>query len=316
MASRRSRIAPCVALAVVAPIASAQLPSAGDLDTSGRVLAKMTVTITEPNAFGHPISGLRFIVVAEGGDRISIRTDDAGTAGAWLRPGTYRFVTPDPVVWQNNAYTWDVLVPIRSGTGLIRLSQENASNIVALGPAAAQPAAPAPVPAMDAVGPGSAPQSSVRPKQIREGFWFNLGFGYGVLGCKDCDGTTGGLTGGLVIGGTLSPRLLLGVGTTGWTRSESGATLTVGTLDARLRFYPSATGGFFLTGGLGVGSIGADVSGFGSASETGVGLVLGLGMDFRVGDNLSLTPFWNGFTIQTSNADANVGQLGLGLTFH
>jgi len=150
----------------------------------------------------------------------------------------------------------------------------------------------------------------------RQGFWFNVGLGYGSLGCNDCDGREGGITGGLSLGGTLSPKVLLGVGTTGWTKSEGGATLTVGTLDARLRFYPSASGGFFLTGGLGVGTISVEVAGFGSESETGVGLVLGLGMDIRVGSNISLTPFWNGFAINTSNADANVGQLGLGLTVH
>lgn len=289
-------------------VASAQLPAPGDLDPGGRVLAKMTVTMSEPNAFGHPVSGLRFLVVSESGDRIAVRTDDAGTASAWLLPGSYRFVTPDPLTWQNNAYTWDVLVPIRAGTGLIRLSQANASKIVPVGAAA--------VPAMEAIGPSSEPVPTARRAQIRDGFWFNFGFGYGVLGCKDCDGTLNGLTGGLVFGGTMSPRFLLGVGTTGWTKSEGGATLTAGTLDARLRFYPSSTGGFFLTGGLGLGSIGADVSGFGSASTTGVGLVLGIGFDVRVGENLSLTPFWNGVGIQTSDADANYGQIGLGLTFH
>lgn len=152
--------------------------------------------------------------------------------------------------------------------------------------------------------------------QTREGFWFNLGLGYGTLGCDNCDGRTGGLSGGLSLGGTVSKKLLLGVGTTGWTKSESGVTLTVGTLDARLRFYPSETGGFFLTGGLGLGTISAGLSGFGSESETGVGVVLGLGYDIRVARNLSFTPFWNGFAVRTSNADANVGQIGIGLTVH
>lgn len=54
-------------------------------------------------------------------------------------------------------------------------------------------------------------------------------------------------------------KLLLGVGTNGWTKSEGGATLTVGTLTALMRFYPSATGGFFLTGGLGLGTVNAEL---------------------------------------------------------
>jgi hypothetical protein len=152
--------------------------------------------------------------------------------------------------------------------------------------------------------------------QVRDGFWFSGGLGYGSLGCDDCDGRVGGLSGGLSLGGTLNEHWLLGVGTTGWYRSEDGSTLTVGTLDARARFYTSASGGFFLTGGLGLGTISASVDGFGSDSEVGFGLMLGLGYDFRVGDNLSLTPFWNGFAVRSGDADANVGQLGLSLTVH
>src|SRR5439155_22712101 len=102
----------------------------------------------------------------------------------------------------------------------------------------------------------------------------------------------------------------------GWRKSVNVATLPVGPRDARVRYYPSATGGFFLTGGLGLGSLGATASGFGSASETGVGLMLGFGVDLRIGNSLSVTPFWDGFAINTSNSDANVGQIGIGLTTH
>ena len=152
--------------------------------------------------------------------------------------------------------------------------------------------------------------------QTRQGFWFNGGFGYGSLGCQDCDGRASGLSGGLSLGGTLSQKVLLGVGTTGWYKSESGATLTVGTVDARARLYTSSTTGFFLTAGVGVGTISADVAGLGSGSETGVGVVLGLGYDIRIGTNVSLTPFWNGFAIKSSNTDANVWQIGLSITAH
>ena len=163
---------------------------------------------------------------------------------------------------------------------------------------------------------GGVATAQAQESQPRQGFWFNGGFGYGSLGCDNCDGREGGMSGGLSFGGTLSQKLLLAVGTTGWARSEDGASLTVGTLDARLRFYPSEAGRFFLTGGLGFGSMRAALEGFGSETEIGVGAVLGLGYDFKVGDNMSLTPFWNGFAVRTSDADSNVGQLGVSLTMH
>ena len=152
--------------------------------------------------------------------------------------------------------------------------------------------------------------------QTRQGFWFNGGMGYGSLGCQDCSGREGGLSGGLALGGSLSQKVLLGGGTNAWTKSQNGATLTVATMTALMRFYPSATGGFFLLGGLGVGQVRASASGFGSASETGFGALVGLGYDLRVGQNVSLTPYWNGFAMSSSNSDANVGQLGLGITVH
>src|SRR2546430_3401156 len=108
------------------------------------------------------------------------------------------------------------------------------------------------------------PQEPQHPQQpqLRRGFWFSGGLGYGSLGCKDCSGRTGALSGNISLGGTLSPKLLLGVSTNGWTKSESGSTLTVGTLTAAVRFYPSGAGGFFLTGGFGLCAGRARVLGF------------------------------------------------------
>jgi hypothetical protein len=146
----------------------------------------------------------------------------------------------------------------------------------------------------------------------RQGMWFNAGLGLGSLGCQDCDGQReNGPSVGLSFGWTLNDRVLMGIGTTGFAKSVEGDTFTVGTLDARVRFYPSRTKGFFLNGGLGLGSMS-----FAGESEIGAGVMLGLGWDIRVGENVSLTPFWNGFAMSNSNVDANVGQLGIGITIH
>jgi hypothetical protein len=92
--------------------------------------------------------------------------------------------------------------------------------------------------------------------------------------------------------------------------------LTVSTLDARVRFYPSTTGGVFLTAGIGVGQVRGDFGGGFSATETGLGTVLGLGWDIRVAKNTSITPYWNGFAMKNNNTDANVGQAGIAVTLH
>jgi len=147
--------------------------------------------------------------------------------------------------------------------------------------------------------------------QERKGFWFTGGLGYGSLGCDNCGSRTGSWSGGLALGGTVSPHFQIGVGMAGWSKSDLGATLTVGTLDARVKFYPSK-GGFYLTGGAGAGSVSAGFGGL-SGSETGVSMLLGLGYDIPMG-KLAITPYWNGFAVRTSNTTPNVGQLGIAIS--
>jgi hypothetical protein len=154
-------------------------------------------------------------------------------------------------------------------------------------------------------------QPTVKHPQIREGLWFNGGLGFGALSCSGCDFTLNGATGGLSLGRTINDRVLLGVGTTGYYKSLYPSTVSVGTLDARLRFYPVRASGFFVTGGMGLGHLSVD-----NETQFGVGAVLGLGWDIRVGSNVSLTPFWNGIGVATSNSNASVGQLGFGITVH
>lgn len=159
-------------------------------------------------------------------------------------------------------------------------------------------------------------QTTSSPRPPREGLWFNLGMGYGSLGCFDCEGREGGLSGGLGLGGTVSRTAMLGVFSNGWSKSESGVTLTVGSLVAGVRWYPSSTGGFFFLGGLGIGVVRVDLSGFGHETQTGAAALLGLGYDIRLGASVSVTPFWNGVGIKHDNGDANFGQIGLGITIH
>jgi hypothetical protein len=151
--------------------------------------------------------------------------------------------------------------------------------------------------------------------QMREGFWFNGGFGVGNAGCVGCAGSVLGASGGLSLGGTVTPRLLVGGGTTGWYKSVDGVAVSGGTLDARIRFYPVVTSGFFLTGGGGLGTISV-WNGFDNESEAGVGALFGIGWDIRVGRNVSLTPYYNGFAVGVESGTFYVDQFGLGITIH
>ena len=150
---------------------------------------------------------------------------------------------------------------------------------------------------------------------VRDGFWFSGGLGVGSLGCDNCGTRENSVTGDVSLGGTLSPRWLIGVGTAGWSKSEQGGRLTVATLDARVRFYPWATGGFFVTGGIGGAEIRESFGGV-DFHENGVGALFGIGYDYRIARNASITPYWNGFGMKNDNADANVGQIGLAITLH
>jgi hypothetical protein len=161
----------------------------------------------------------------------------------------------------------------------------------------------------------AAATAQAQNSQARDGFWFSGGLGYGTLGCDNCGSRENGISGGLSLGGTISPRFLLGVGASGWTKTDQGATLTVGLVDARVRFYPQTSGGFFLTAGAGLGSITGNYGAF-SATEQGPGMILGVGYDIRVARNTSITPYWNGYAMKNSNTDANVGQIGLAVTLH
>jgi hypothetical protein len=148
-----------------------------------------------------------------------------------------------------------------------------------------------------------------------DGFWFSIGLGYGSLGSEAFNGRQGGEAAQIALGGTVSNRLLVGASFKGWTRLENGVQVEVGVLTAMARFYTSDTGGLFLTGGLGGGWIDSEVSSLPQGRVSGFGGFFGLGHDIRVGARVSLTPFWNLYWVGNSDADANIRQVGIGVTF-
>jgi hypothetical protein len=139
----------------------------------------------------------------------------------------------------------------------------------------------------------------------REGFFLGLGLAGGQFDadCSSCgDADPASAFGSHIrLGGTLSPKLRLGVDLFGimtedgifadLSGSPGDAKETAGDATVSVWFYPSAEGNFWLQAGLGGVAYIADVDGDQKYSAVGGGLVLGLGYDFRVGRNGSITPY-------------------------
>lgn len=170
--------------------------------------------------------------------------------------------------------------------------------------------------------------------QTREGFWIAFGLGYGSadLSCDGCavDLIGGGRAGGGVahvrLGGTLSPRVLLGGDVTGWTKDKNGVTLTAGNVSMVVVYYPMVEGGLFVKGGAGFSSIMIEEGGQ-QTDGASFGLSGGFGYDVRVGRNISITPLFDflyagsqdlQYQSQTRypGVTANMFSVSVGVTFH
>ena len=129
--------------------------------------------------------------------------------------------------------------------------------------------------------------------ESRQGVWFggSLGQGHADLSCGICGGdqATGGISGNLRIGGTLSPRLLLGGELTGWQQNgEIHQTVLVGTLAGT--WYPVEEHGWLLKLGLGLSRYRAteESEALNAWLPT---LQIGGGYEMRVSPSISIAPF-------------------------
>lgn len=125
----------------------------------------------------------------------------------------------------------------------------------------------------------------------RSGLWggFGIGAGYG----EGAGEFQGGGSFNAQLGGTLNPKLAIGADLSSWAWKSNGLVVSASTLSGAVTFFPSPTGGFFLKGGAGFASTVNEVN-LGGDNETqtdsGFGMVLGLGQDIRLGMTLFLTP--------------------------
>lgn len=161
--------------------------------------------------------------------------------------------------------------------------------------------------------------ANAQREQTRQGFFIGGGLGYGGLDltCEGCEvDRESSVSGYLKLGGALSQNLLIGGQTNGWYKKEEGVTVTQGSLSANVWWYPSATGGFWVTGGAGFARMDADAGIGGSDNESGFSALGGLGYDLRVGKNISIVPSATWQFAFYDNFNSNLLQLALGITFH
>lgn len=157
--------------------------------------------------------------------------------------------------------------------------------------------------------------SAAQRPQVRHGVWFDVGIGAGSFGCSDCSGRLSGSTADITVGATLSRHVLLGGSIGTWVRAQDGVTLSQTALTATVRYYPAATAGVHLIGDLGYGDVSVEQSDLTLSSSGLVGAV-GVGMDFRIARNVSLTPFVLASALALDGGSSNVRQLGVRLTVH
>ena len=162
------------------------------------------------------------------------------------------------------------------------------------------------------------PALAQRP-QVRQGYWISGGLGYGSLdvACDGCDSDRqSGLTGRLAMGGTLSPHFLIGGDVESWAKEVDGVDILFGHISGVGYWYPRATGGLFVKGGVGFGSLSVDAGPLGESSDRGLALHAGVGYDIRLARNFSVTPIAGVFWVSLDPGDSNTLYIGLNATGH
>jgi hypothetical protein len=129
--------------------------------------------------------------------------------------------------------------------------------------------------------------------QTRQGWTLGLGVGGGSA-APEGEERKGGAAASFRVGYVFTPQLGAGLESNAWSADVDGDTWTFSVSAAALTFYPAPEQGFFLRGGVGVGSVTVDLgsSFFGSThvSEQGFGVTGGAGYEWRVARTVALAP--------------------------
>jgi hypothetical protein len=163
----------------------------------------------------------------------------------------------------------------------------------------------------------------------RHGLWVGAGIGLGSarLSCEVCrTNRTGGTTGYLRAGATISKSILIGLEATGWYKSQNNVDQLLGSLQAVVLLYPKPASGFYLKTGLGISQFSAKDNTDEVASQA-LSAQVGVGYEVAMGRGLSIVPFANFLgstggdvrfndTVSGLSANTSLLQFGVGVTLH
>jgi len=150
------------------------------------------------------------------------------------------------------------------------------------------------------------------------GFHLGLGVGGGSSGLS-CDGCgqldrKTGLSGFLSLAHSVGKSTLVGIESTGWTKSEGGSTTRIYSLTAEVTRYLNETSGLFLSTGLGL--VGYHQGAGGStATAHGFGFSGRLGIEVPVARRVALTPYL-GFISTVGGPEVKLNGQGSGLNLN
>ena len=122
---------------------------------------------------------------------------------------------------------------------------------------------------------------------------FNLGGGSAGINDTGVDSNReGGFGGNFRVGYAFSPQVAAGLEGNVWTKNVDNETWTFSVGGPALTYYPGGTG-FFVRGGVGVGTVDYSVDQGGvtlSASDDGFGFLVATGYEWRLGHKFALGP--------------------------
>lgn len=160
--------------------------------------------------------------------------------------------------------------------------------------------------------------------QQPHGFDISFGMGGGSAGVTGGTNRETSPAGYLRMGASVRPNLVIAGELNGWSKSQSGTTFTIGTVNAIAQYYPVMNNGLYVLGGMGYGTMQAkaDVAGTTTTDNAnGFGYQVGAGYDWRLTPSFSLTPYAGYFATSGgkfsdgTKMNGNVFQFGLGFTW-